>query len=83
MDPSDFVGVILIVAGVVGVGVQAYAMRAVNRGARPFAQSDEAHRETQKMALRWAMWTDIGLLIAGLCVLYVPPVRDLVNELFG
>jgi len=78
MDPSDFVGIILIVVGVVGIGIQAYAMRAVTRGS-----ADEAHRETQRMALRWAMWTDVGLLIAGLCILFVPPVRDLINELFG
>ena len=78
MNPSEFVGVILVVAGLVGIGIQAYALRAVNR-----RDIDEAHRETQRMALRWAMWTDVGLLIAGLCVLLVPPVRDLVNELFG
>ena len=78
MDPSDFVGIILIVAGVVGVAIQAYAMRAVARG-----NADEVHQETQRTALRWAMWTDAGLLIAGLCVLLVPPVRDLVNQLFG
>ena len=78
MDPSDFVGVLLLVAGVVGVAIQAFAVWATGR-----RSTDEVHRDTQRKALRWAMWMDVGLLVAGLFVLFVPPIRDLVNQLFG